>query len=477
MQPRTISIFGSTGSVGCSTLSVIEQVNRDAAEPVFQVDVLAAGRNVETLAEQARATGARHAVIADDTKLEALRDHLAGTGISAAAGHDALVEAAGRPCHRLVAAIVGSAGVASTLAAVEAGNDVALANKESLISAGALIKATAERTGARIVPMDSEHSAIFQVLVGREAVEKLIVTGTGGPFRTLPADKMQDVTVEDARKHPKWLMGLKISIDSATLFNKALEVIEAAYLFDMTAEEIDVVIHPQAIVHSLVAYTDGSVLAQLGEPDMRTPIAYALSWPDQRLTTDVKRLNLADIARLDFEPVDHERFPAIGLAKRALALGGAAPLILNSANEAAVAAFIAGECGFMDISSTVLETLDRFAMRSIGAMKLSSLEEIRALDAGSKTFCVRHAASPGAGKLGSERRGQRFQPGADLSDQFGVSSGHSDRCSRARALSGGPGVRGRCGVLFCRFWPFDLRAEGQAQYALADQLDPALAVL
>ncbi|MEO1407072.1 MAG: 1-deoxy-D-xylulose-5-phosphate reductoisomerase, partial [Pseudomonadota bacterium] len=253
-----------------------------------------------------------------------------------------------------------------------------------------LIMSTAEKHGARIVPMDSEHSAIFQVLSGPESVEKLILTASGGPFRTTPLEKMRQMTVQDARNHPKWSMGLKISIDSATLFNKALEVMEAAFLFEMGADEIDVVVHPQAIIHSMVAYTDGSVLAQLGEPDMRTPIAFALSWPDHRLKTDVKRLDLAKIARLDFEEVDHDRFPAISLAKRALKAGGATPLVLNSANEAAVAAFIAGECGFMDISSTVLETLEHFDANGLAGTAPACLNDVRGIDSEVRAVAAEH---------------------------------------------------------------------------------------
>lgn len=380
MQSRTVSIFGSTGSVGCSTLAVIDHCNNLDEMPSFEIDVLAAGQDAEALAKQAIDFRARRAVIADESRFGELKECLSGHDIAVEAGNTALVEAASRPCDRLVAAIVGSAGVASTLAAVEAGNDVALANKESLISAGDLIMSAAEAKGARIIPMDSEHSAIFQVLSGRESVEKLILTASGGPFRTVSLEEMRKMTVEDARRHPKWSMGLKISIDSATLFNKALEVMEAAFLFDMGPDEIDVVVHPQAIVHSLVAYADGSVLAQLGEPDMRTPIAFALSWPDHRLKTDVKRLDLTEIARLDFEAVDDHRFPALSLAKQALRTGGAAPLVLNSANEAAVAAFISGECGFIDISSTVLETLERFAVQGFGKSAPASLEDIRKLD-------------------------------------------------------------------------------------------------
>lgn len=377
---RSISILGATGSVGQSTLAVIDHANRQAKDPVFDIDVLAAGQDADRLAAQAIACKARLAVIADPSGYSALKSLLSGHDIEVAAGPEALVEAASRPCHRLVAAIVGSAGVRSTLAAVEAGNDVALANKESLICAGALIKKTAAKTGARLVPMDSEHSAIFQVLSDHKSVEKIILTASGGPFRTRPLEEMRHITVAEARNHPKWSMGLKISIDSATLFNKALEIIEAAYLFDMTAEQIDVVVHPQSIIHSLVSYKDGSVLAQLGEPDMRTPIAFALSWPDTRLATEVQRLDLATMSRLDFEPVDHDRFPAIGLSFQALRAGGCAPLVLNSANEEAVAAFIGGKCRFMDISSTVLETLELFAQRGFGATPPDSLDEIEELE-------------------------------------------------------------------------------------------------
>lgn len=382
---RRVSILGSTGSVGQSTLSVIGHANEQGRDPVFTIDVLAGGQDTARLAEQAIAFKARLAVISDPAGYATLKSLLAGHDIEVAAGPDAVRDAATRPCDRLVAAIVGSAGVASTLAAVSAGTDVALANKESLIMAGDLIGRTAARTGSRLVPMDSEHSAIFQVLSDREAVEKVILTASGGPFRTRSAADMQHITVAEARNHPKWSMGLKISIDSATLFNKALEIIEAAYLFGMAADQIDVVVHPQSIIHSLVSYKDGTVLAQLGEPDMRTPIAYALSWPDSRIGTAVPRLDLAAISRLDFEPVDHERFPAVGLAFQALRAGGCAPLVLNCANEEAVAAFIGGECRFMDISSTVLETLELFAHRGFGARAPDTLEDISELETAARS--------------------------------------------------------------------------------------------
>jgi len=385
MSAKPISILGSTGSVGCSTLAVIEHANTLTSDPAYEVEALVAGRDSAGLAEQAIRVGAKLAVIADETRLDDLKARLSGYPIEVAGGAQAIVEAATRPCHRLVAAIVGIAGLPSTLAALQAGNDVALANKESLICAAALLKQEAARTGARIVPMDSEHSAIFQVFQERADVEKLVLTASGGPFLSTAKEDLAMMSVEQARAHPKWSMGLKISIDSASMMNKALEVIEAAYLFNKTADEIDVVVHPQSIIHSMVCYHDGSVLAQMGTPDMRTPIAYALSWPDARIKTNVERLNLAEISRLDFEPVDNERFPAISLSKQALRAGGGAPLILNCANEEAVAAFIAGECRFIDISYVVDRTLDSFSQSGFGKHALLSLDEISNLQSeGSK---------------------------------------------------------------------------------------------
>ncbi len=383
MSVKRVTVLGATGSVGQSTLSVIAHANAEAASadepPVFEVEALAAGQDVQTLSKQAIAAGAKLAIIADETKYADLQARLAGTGIETAAGDGALAEAAARPCERVVAAIVGVAGLRSTLAAVQAGNDVALANKESMVCAGALLSEAAAASGAQIVPMDSEHSAIFQVLHGRDDLEKLIVTASGGPFLDTPISELGDMTAEQARAHPRWSMGLKISIDSSTLMNKALEVIEAAYLFDVPGEQIDVVVHPQSIVHSLVSYRDGSVLAQLGEPDMRTPVAFALSWPDRRIRTAVNRLDLAALSRLDFRAVDDEKFPAIALAKQALAAGGTAPLILNCANEAAVAAFILGKCGFLDISSIVRDTMEDMSHSGFGSNKPTCLEEINAV--------------------------------------------------------------------------------------------------
>ena len=379
MTAKRISIFGSTGSVGCSTLAVIDHANRGGDAPEYEIDVLVAGQDSEALAAQAITFQAKLAVIADEARLEDLRHRLAGHEIDVAGGASAVIAAASRPCHRFVAAIVGIAGLPSTLAALQAGNDVALANKESLICAGALLKQEAAKAGAKIIPMDSEHSAIFQVFEADGGVEKLVLTASGGPFLDTPQDKLATMSVAEARAHPRWSMGLKISIDSASMMNKALEVIEAAYLFEKRADEIDVVVHPQSIIHSMVYYRDGSVLAQLGVPDMRTPIAYALAYPEQRLETQVERLDLAKLSRLTFENVDTARFPAISLAKQALKAGGAAPLILNCANEAAVAAFIAGECRFTDISLIVERTLERFSQRGFEKYALLSFEEIAQL--------------------------------------------------------------------------------------------------
>ena len=376
MLPRRVSIMGATGSVGQSTLAVIGHANTIDEGQAYQIEALTAGSDVERLAEQAIEHKARLAVIADESKYEELVARLEGHDIEAAAGDEAIVEAATRPCERLVAAIVGIAGLPSTLAALEAGNSVALANKESMICAGDLIKQEAAKSGADLIPMDSEHSAIFQVLQDRKDVEKLTLTASGGPFLRTPKEELAGMSVADARNHPRWSMGLKISIDSATMMNKALEVIEAAYLFEKSADEVDVVVHPQSIIHSMVSYVDGSVLAQLGTPDMRTPIAYALAWPDKRIETEVKRLDLAAISRLDFESVDETRFPAISLAKQALKSGGCAPLILTVANEVAVSAYIASACRFIDISYIVEASVEVFARRGFGSSSLLSLNRI-----------------------------------------------------------------------------------------------------
>ena len=378
--PRLISIMGSTGSIGCSALSVIEHANNgEETDAIFAIDVLAAGSDVEKLADQAIQFHPALAVIADESKLPELQARLAHTNIGTAGGHAAVTEAAARPCDRLLAAIVGSAGLSSTLSALAVGTDVALANKESIVCAGPLMLAQAEKSGAHILPVDSEHNAIFQVFLDRASIERLTITASGGPFLNNTIEEMRVATPDQAKAHPNWNMGIKNSIDSATLMNKALEFIEAAYLFDMPAEKIDVLVHPQSIVHGMAHYKDGSVLAQMSAPDMCTPIAHALAWPE-RIETNVDRLDLAALSRLDFLPVDEAKFPAIRLAKQALALGPGGPTVLNCANEAAVTAYIAGECGFLDISWVVEETLTRFSSGQFGDGSYESLEEIAELD-------------------------------------------------------------------------------------------------
>jgi len=353
-----VSVLGATGSVGESTLDILKR--RTPGAPEFEVVALTAHTNVEALAKAALDTRAELAVIADPSLYGKLKSFLGGSGIEAAAGHDAVVAAAARPADRVVAAIVGIAGLPATLAAVRQGATVAFANKESLVCAGPLLTEEARRAGARLLPIDSEHNAIFQVLDRPTRVEKLILTASGGPFRTVPIGEMAAVTPEQACAHPNWMMGAKISVDCATMMNKGLELIEAAYLFEVPEPRIEVLIHPQSIVHSLVAYDDGSVLAQLGLPDMRTPISYALAWPDRMPLPGLERLDLAKIGRLDFLPPDLQRFPALEIARKAVSAGGGAPIVLNGANEVAVAAFLQRRIGFLTIAQVAGEVLDEF---------------------------------------------------------------------------------------------------------------------
>jgi 1-deoxy-D-xylulose-5-phosphate reductoisomerase len=350
---RKLAILGATGSVGTSTLDLVER-NPER----FEVVAVTAATNSEALAEIARRTGAALAVVSDETRLPDLAERLAGTGCRAAAGEQALIEAAAAEAELVIAAIVGCAGLKPVMAAVEAGRTVALANKEALVTAGALMTEAATRSGATLLPVDSEHNAIFQCLAcGRkDDVAKIVLTASGGPFRTATADAMRRATPAEAVAHPNWSMGAKISVDSATMMNKGLELIEAHYLFGLPADRIEVLIHPQSVVHSLVEFVDGSVLAQLGSPDMRIPIAYALAWPE-RIATPAQRLDLAAVARLEFEAPDFTRFPALRLAREALLAGGSAPVVLNAANEAAVARFLAGEIGFTDIARIVEQSL------------------------------------------------------------------------------------------------------------------------
>lgn len=377
-QTRRISIMGSTGSIGKSALAVIRHANA-SSDVQFKVCALVAGSDTQLLARQAIEFGAEIAVIADETKRPDLQQRLAGTSVAAAAGETAITEAATRKVERVLAAIVGSAGLTSTLAAVRAGNDVAIANKESVVCGGPLILSEARRAGVKVLPVDSEHSAIFQCLGDGRELEQLTITASGGPFRTASLAQMRAATPRQAAAHPNWNMGIKNSIDSATLMNKALEFIEAGFLFETGGEKMEVLIHPQSIVHGMAHFTDGSVMAQLGAPDMQTPISYALGWPD-RVPTTVERLDLGMIGRLDFEPVDADRFPAIRLARLAYAEGAAATTVLNCANESAVSAFITGQCGFLDISWAVEETLNRFFAGNMNGMKCNTLEEIAFLD-------------------------------------------------------------------------------------------------
>jgi 1-deoxy-D-xylulose-5-phosphate reductoisomerase len=381
---RRVTILGSTGSIGRSTVDLLQ---RDRER--FAVAALTAQSNVALLAEQARALGADCAVIGDEALLPELRQRLAGSGIETAGGGGAIVEAASRPADWVMAAIVGAAGLEPTLAAVRQGAVVALANKESLVCAGALVMREAALHGATILPVDSEHNAIFQVFDfnAPETIDRVILTASGGPFRTLSLGEMREVSPAQAMAHPVWSMGAKISVDSATLMNKGLELIEASFLFPVPEERIEVLIHPQSVIHSMVSYVDGSVLAQLGTPDMRTPIAVTLAWPG-RMATPAGRLDLAAIARLTFEVPDFARFPALNLARQALQSGGAAPTILNAANEVAVDAFLKGRIGFLDITRIVEQTLSRVQQ---GA--LTDLGSVREADDAARRYAM-HLIDP-----------------------------------------------------------------------------------
>ena len=374
--PRRISILGATGSIGGCTLDVIAE-RREA----FAVEAVTANSSATELAAVARRTGAKLAVIAEESGFRDLKEALAGSGIAAAAGRAAVVEAALRPVDVLVAAIVGAAGLAPTFAAVNAGQRVALANKECLVSAGHLFMGAARRAGVAILPVDSEHNAIFQVLAGRPDViiERIVVTASGGPFRTWSRERMATATPAEALRHPNWSMGQKITIDSATLMNKGLELIEAHHLFAQPSENLDVLVHPQSIVHGLVSFGDGYVIAALSPPDMRTPIAHCLAWP-QPSPGAGNRLDLAAIGSLDFAPPDLNRFPALRVARAALEEGGFSTNILSAANEVAVAAFLAGRIGFLEIARIVEETLEA-ATAARWAKAPASIDEAISLDA------------------------------------------------------------------------------------------------
>jgi 1-deoxy-D-xylulose-5-phosphate reductoisomerase len=369
---RSVTILGSTGSVGTQTIELLV-ANPDR----YRVRALVAGQNAVLLAEQAIALRAEIAVVADRAAYVALRDALSGTKIEVAAGADAVVAAAALQADWTMAAITGAAGLAPTLAAISRGGYVGLANKEALVCAGDLMLRAVRAAGATLLPVDSEHNAIFQSLAegNRGAVEKIVLTASGGPFRTATQEEMAQATPEMALRHPIWSMGAKISIDSATMMNKGLELIEAARLFGLDESAIEVLVHPQSVIHGMVYYHDGSVLAQLGSPDMRIPIAHALAWP-RRMATTSRRLDLAAVSRLEFDEPDLRRFPALRLAREVLQTGGGCPTILNAANEIAVEAFLHRRVGFLEISRIVERVLSR-----LGSAKIGSLNEVIALDA------------------------------------------------------------------------------------------------
>ena len=378
--PRRVSILGATGSVGRSTLDLI---GRDPAR--YDVVVLTGNSNVELLAQQAITHDAELAVLADLSGFKDLKSALSGSSVEAAAGADALIEAVTRPADWIMAAIVGSAGLRPTLEAVRQGSSVALANKECLVSAGDIFMDAVARSGTRLLPVDSEHSAGFQAidLNVSEAIEKITLTASGGPFRTWTLEEMKKATPDDALKHPTWSMGAKLTIDSATLMNKGLELIEAYHLFPVEPDQLDVVIHPQSIIHCLVEYSDGSVLAQMSSPDMRTPIAYSLAWPE-RMWAPTERLDLAKIGSLSFEEPDIKRFPALPMAVEALKADNGATTVLNAANEIAVDAFLQRRIGLLSICALVTETLE--AVARDGLSKPATLDDVMALDELSRTL-------------------------------------------------------------------------------------------
>ena len=389
--PRRLAILGATGSVGQATIDVV------ANHPDrFVVEVVTANRQAAELARLAIKAGARRAVMADESALEELRSHLAGSGIAAEAGRQAMLDAISAPVDTVMAAIVGTAGLETAFRAVESGLTLALANKECLVAAAPVFRAAARRSGTRIIPIDSEHSAIFQALARAEPdmVETVTITASGGPFRTWSREQMASVTPEVAVRHPNWSMGAKISVDSATMMNKGLEVIEAAALFPFASGRLEVLVHPQSIVHGMVTYRDGSMIAQLGAPDMRIPIAVGLAWPN-RIEVPTGRLTLKDLARLDFEEPDRDRFPALRLAEEALRAGPAHCLALNAANEVAVDHFLTRRLPFLKIADIVSDTLER-TVTQFGSADLDTIENVLAADRAVRgiagALCIQAAA-------------------------------------------------------------------------------------
>jgi 1-deoxy-D-xylulose-5-phosphate reductoisomerase len=376
IAPRRLTVLGATGSIGRSTAQVL----RDGAPGRFEVEAVVGGRDALALAAIAREFRARHAVIADENALPDLRAALAGSGVEAAAGHSAILEAASRPADIIVGAITGAAGVEPTFAALGQGRSIALANKETLVCAGEPFMRAAEASGARILPMDSEHNAIFQALGGASpsTIEKMILTASGGPFRLWTREAIAAATPEQALLHPNWQMGPKVTIDSAGLMNKGLELIEAHHLFAVPADRLDVLVHPQSIVHGLVSFSDGALVAGLSHPDMKVPIAHCLGWPD-RLPTSARRLDLAEVGSLTFEKPDYARFPALEVAMDALREGGVMPTVLNAANEIAVEEFLNRRIDFSGIASIVRRVCNEFA-REANARRITSVADALAVD-------------------------------------------------------------------------------------------------
>ncbi len=387
MALKTLTVLGSTGSVGTQTLDIVAEHEVD-----YQITALVGGRNFALLAEQAKRFRPEITVVSDPDCLDGLREALAGTGLKCAAGRAAVLDAAAIPVDWTMSAITGVIGLEPTLAAVKHGGTIAFANKEALVSAGDVLLRLVAASGATLLPVDSEHNAIMQAMAdgNKTAIDKIILTASGGPFRNHRVEEMRHITPEAALRHPVWSMGAKISIDSATMMNKGLEVIEAARLFGLASETIEVLIHPQSVIHGMVCFSDGSVLAQLGTPDMRIPIAHTLAWP-KRLKTSAPRLDLTAIAKLEFSAPDEIRFPALRLAREALAAGAGAPAVLNAANEVAVAAFLARQIGFLDIAG-IVETV----MQQFGAPALPDLAAVLALDAAARDAASRLATAKAA---------------------------------------------------------------------------------
>jgi 1-deoxy-D-xylulose-5-phosphate reductoisomerase len=388
MNPRGVTILGATGSIGRSTLDLIGRTPER-----FDVVALTAGSNAPELAELAIRHRAKHAAIAEPEQYHLLKDLLAGTGIEASAGDAAVAEAARIPADWIMAAIVGAAGLEPTFAAAEQGSCVALANKECLVSAGEVFLAAIKKAGARLLPVDSEHSAVFQAIdqSPSHCIEAITLTASGGPFRAWDAERLKAARPDEALKHPNWSMGPKITIDSATMMNKGLELIEAYHLFPVEADQLRVVVHPQSIVHSLVHYCDGSVLAQMSCPDMRTPIAYSLAWPE-RMHAPTARLDLVQLGQLTFEAPDEMRFPALRIAHEALRAGGIAPTVLNAANEIAVEHFLAGQISFMTIPKVVEATLEASATE-IGMTSAATLDDVMEVDRAARGLALRLCAA------------------------------------------------------------------------------------